>query len=266
MRVRAPDQGGRPRRGGCAGSVRAADRRDHRLPVCRAVPVEEADRAGAGGTVRRPAVIWHGRRADREGRRAAGRLRGGDPRPDHRRRRGRLRRDRAAGRRQAPLGALRPHRQVHPAVLPPQEGHEGDGRDGDPARLRRDRRPRRLGTLRHLRRPGPSALLRSRGKGTAGRRRPGPRRAVELGRPGRRSTRRDAAPRGRRDRAAPRRHRPGRAGRPDPPLPLRRPDRRQGDLSPVREADEEAQRPGPQAARPPGRLPEIHAGLPDTPR
>ena len=140
-------KGGRSRRGGRAGSVRAADRGGHRLLACRAVPVEEANRAGAGGTVRRPAVLRHGRRAHREGRRAAGGVPGGDPRPDRRRRRGRVRRDRAAGRGQAPLGALRPDRQVHPAVVPPQEGHGGDGRDGCPARLRRDRRPRRLGTV-----------------------------------------------------------------------------------------------------------------------
>ena len=39
--MRAPDEGGRARWGGCAGSVRAADRRHHRVPVCRAVPVEK---------------------------------------------------------------------------------------------------------------------------------------------------------------------------------------------------------------------------------
>jgi transposase len=40
-------QGSGPGRGAGAGAIRVADRRDHHLPVCRAVPVQGADRAGA---------------------------------------------------------------------------------------------------------------------------------------------------------------------------------------------------------------------------
>ena len=72
------------------GPVRAADRRSHRLPVHRAVPVQEPDGAGAGRAVRRPAVLRGGRRAHRAGRRAAGRVPGACPGTDRRQRRGRV--------------------------------------------------------------------------------------------------------------------------------------------------------------------------------
>ena len=42
---------------------------------------------------------------------------------------------------QAALGALRPHRQVHPAHGPPQARQAGDGGDGHPSLVRRGRRP-----------------------------------------------------------------------------------------------------------------------------
>ena len=53
----------------------------------------------------------------------------------------------------AALGALRPHRQVHPAHGAPQARHRGDESDGRPSLVRRGRRPRRLGAVRHLYRP-----------------------------------------------------------------------------------------------------------------
>jgi hypothetical protein len=56
VQLRSPRQGRGRGGGGRAGAVRAADRRDHHLPVCRAVPVEEAHGAGAGQAVRRPDV------------------------------------------------------------------------------------------------------------------------------------------------------------------------------------------------------------------
>ena len=56
-------------------------------------------------------------------------------------RRGRVRRDRVPRGGQAALGALRPHRQVHPAHGAPQARHAGDGGDGRPSLLRRGRRP-----------------------------------------------------------------------------------------------------------------------------
>ena len=60
MPLRASHQGRRPGRGGGAGPVRAADRRDHRLPVRRAVSVQQAHRAGAGRIVRHLAVVRDG--------------------------------------------------------------------------------------------------------------------------------------------------------------------------------------------------------------
>ena len=72
--------------------------------------------------------------------RAAGRVPGAGPRADRAQRRGRVRRDRVPRRRQAGLGALRPHRQVHPAHGAPQARQAGHGGDGDPARVRRGRR------------------------------------------------------------------------------------------------------------------------------
>ena len=42
---------------------------------------------------------------------------------------------------QAALGALRPHRQVHPAHGAPPARQEGDGGDGRPSLVRRGRRP-----------------------------------------------------------------------------------------------------------------------------
>ena len=71
MRLRVPDQGRTTGGRGGAGAVRAADRRDHRLPVYRAVPVQAAHRAGAGRAVRHPAVVRDG-----GGHTAAGRLGG----------------------------------------------------------------------------------------------------------------------------------------------------------------------------------------------
>ena len=65
--------------------------------------------------------------------RAAGRLDGflEQVRRGHRRqRRGRVRRDRVPGGGEAGLGALRPHRQVHPAHGAPQARHGGHGGDG----------------------------------------------------------------------------------------------------------------------------------------
>ena len=123
MRLRAPHQGRGPAGRGGAGAVRAADRRDHRLPVRWAVPVQGAHRAGAGRAVRHPAVVRDGGGHHRPRRRAARRVPGARPRADRRQRRGRVRRDRVPGRGQAALGALRPHRQVHPAHGPPQARH-----------------------------------------------------------------------------------------------------------------------------------------------
>ena len=57
-----------------AGAVRAADHRDHPLSVCRAVPVQEAHRAGAGRAVRHPGLGGHGRGHVRPRRRRAGRF------------------------------------------------------------------------------------------------------------------------------------------------------------------------------------------------
>ena len=84
--------------------------------------------------------------------RAAGRLGGFLERGGHHRRGrgGRVRRDRVPGRWPAALGALRPHRQVHPAHGAPQARQAGDGGDGHPFFVRRGRRPRRLGAVRHL--------------------------------------------------------------------------------------------------------------------
>jgi transposase len=61
--------------------------------------------------------------------RAAGRLDGvrrARPRADHRQRRRRVRRDRVPGGGQTGLGALRSHRQVHPAHGAPEARHRGD--------------------------------------------------------------------------------------------------------------------------------------------
>ena len=60
-----------------AGAVRAADHRDRAVPVCRAVPVQEAHRPGAGRTVRHPGLGGHRGGDDRTRRRRARRV----PRP-----------------------------------------------------------------------------------------------------------------------------------------------------------------------------------------
>src|SRR5450631_2619994 len=111
MQLRAPHQGRGPGGGRSAGTVRAADRRGHHLPLRRAVPVQAADRAGAGRTVRRPAVGGYGRGDHRPGRRAAGRLPGAGTGGDRRQCRGRVRRDRVPRGGEAALGARCPHRQ-----------------------------------------------------------------------------------------------------------------------------------------------------------
>ena len=74
VRLRAAHQGRCPAGGGSPGLLRAAGRRGHHLPVHRAVPVQEADRPGAGRAVRRPGV--RPARSPRITGRAAGKLDG----------------------------------------------------------------------------------------------------------------------------------------------------------------------------------------------
>ena len=145
VRLRAPHQGHGSAGRRSPGLLRAADRRDHRLPVHRAVPVQEAHRAGAGRAVRRAAVVRHGRRHHRPRCRETRWLPGAGAGEHHRQRRGRVRRNRVPGRRPAALGALRPHRQIHPAHGAPQARQAGDRGDGHPAIVRGYRRARRLG-------------------------------------------------------------------------------------------------------------------------
>ena len=97
MRLRAPHQGRGPARRGGPGAVRAADRRGHRLPVRRAVPVQGPHRAGLAELFGIP--LSSGTVAALTAR-AAGRLdgfAGARPRADRRQRRRRVRRDRVPG-------------------------------------------------------------------------------------------------------------------------------------------------------------------------
>ena len=89
------------------------------------------------------------------------------------------------------LGALRPHRQVHPDHLPPQARPQRHRRRRRPAAVPRGRGARRLGALRHLPRRRTSAVLCPR-VARAGRRRRhrAGRCRLVLGHPGRRRARR----------------------------------------------------------------------------
>ena len=182
--------------------------------------------AGAGRAVRHPGLGGHRRGDDRTRRRRARRVprrRGAtlSPRP---RSPGSTRP--GCGSRAPALGALRPHRQVHPDHLPPQARPQGHRRRRSPAPVQRCRGARRLGTLRHLRRPRPPALLRARAARAARRRRHrGPRTAwcwADQVADALVAMQRLVAERAVR---APS-HRSRRAGRTGSALPLRGPDRR----------------------------------------
>ncbi len=233
MRLRAAYQGRGPGGRGGTGAVRAADRRGHRLPVHRAVPVEEADGAGAGRAVRRAAVVRDGRRAHRAGRRAAGRVPGACPRADRRQRRWRGSTRPGSGWTGGCTGCTAPA----PASTPCSWSTRGAGG-------RRSRRwacsPRSAGSpcttpgrrMTATPRRATSCAARMRG----GNCRPSPTwppRADGAG-PPRPPTRSPRCKAGQRvDQPGPRRGGPGRDGRPDPRLPLRRPDRGQPDRGPL---------------------------------
>ena len=189
MRLRISLQSHGPGGGGGAGAVLAADRRSHWLAVRRAVPLQGPHRASAGRAVRYPVLVWDSRRADRP---RAGRL---DELAEH------VREQIAAGdvagfdetgfRFEGRLAWVDCARTGKYTLL---MAHAKRGRQAIEAmgilpRFTGVARPRRLGAIRHLRRPRPPALLRPRPARAASRRRRCAARPMVLGQPDRRPLR-----------------------------------------------------------------------------
>jgi hypothetical protein len=139
-------------------------------------------------------------------------------------------------------GALRPHRQVHPAHGPApggEAGDRGDSRapsfDGSPC-MTLGRWPYDSYTA------ASHQLCCACAAGTSDRSPTWLPRATGAGPPGRRRAHCDATAGQRDDQLRPRHGRPGRAGRSDPRMPLSRHDRGLQDRGPLHRADEKAPR------------------------